>query len=247
MPVNGDLLARLEKMTSQLVLQLHAFVDSITGLNELVYDNLRSACVLLLQSCQEHRLNSGLLRGIAEDVGKLQEAQLGPHETACVNRLLLILARPARLFECIEFDPEDTAYLASERAVLEAALKHDMPTYIMDRLTVHFGVKTAEQAASDRSQTASPMPMAEFVGLGRVSYEDFKFEPLNAGAYGTVHLAQHVQTGEYVAIKELKKKNVIRKNLMRQVIAERNILQFARNAFIVTCSAHSRPRMLCIW
>ncbi len=61
-----------------------------------------------------------------------------------MKRLLLILARPARLFECIEFDPDDPdnpAVLAEEdRKLRNAAMKEDMPTYILNRLTADFGV-----------------------------------------------------------------------------------------------------------
>lgn len=73
-------------------------------------------------------------------------AQTNPasQELEYIRRLLLYLSRPARLLDCIEFDPEANDAAASERAVQQAALKHDIPTYIMGRLTAHFGVKAAE-------------------------------------------------------------------------------------------------------
>ncbi len=45
---------------------------------------------------------------------------------------------------------------------------------------------------------------------------------------------------------ELKKKDVIRKNLIHQAMAERTILQFARNPFIVNmfCSYQTRVSLL---
>ena len=111
--------------------------------------------------------------------------QQGPHteeEGNQVQRLLLLLARPARLLECIEFDPNEVASLLSsltaflfrsrrptplpgamasvpltvqglelsegERGLQQAALKHDVPTYIMGRLTAHFGGPSHEVCAT---------------------------------------------------------------------------------------------------
>lgn len=59
-----------------------------------------------------------------------------------IRRFLLLLARPGRMLECIEFDPEDMSdpMDTRERELQQAALKHDVPSYIMGRLTAHFGV-----------------------------------------------------------------------------------------------------------
>ena len=63
---------------------------------------------------------------------------------------------------------------------------------------------------------------------------DFTFEKrISAGNYGAVHLAKHTETGTVVAIKVLKKDKMGNKNEVQQVMAERDILQYAQNPFLV--------------
>ena len=77
----------------------------------------------------------------------------------------------------------------------------------------------------------------------RPNKHDFKFEKLiSAGAYGAVYLSRHIKSNEQVAIKVLKKKDVLAKNLMDQVLHERDIMQFAQNPFLINllCSFSSK-------
>ena len=55
----------------------------------------------------------------------------------------------------------------------------------------------------------------------------------SSGAYGAVHLGRHKETKESVAIKILKKKQMIDKNCAAQVFAEKEVLKFAQNPFVV--------------
>jgi serine/threonine protein kinase len=48
--------------------------------------------------------------------------------------------------------------------------------------------------------------------------------PLYSGAFGRVYLARKRATGDLYAIKVLKKLDMVRKNMVDHVIAERNIL-----------------------
>jgi microtubule-associated serine/threonine kinase len=79
---------------------------------------------------------------------------------------------------------------------------------------------------------ASP---AEFLKQNHTpTKSDFHFmKQLSSGAYGAVYLAKHSETQEQVAIKCLKKRDMLNKNMVHQVMAERDILMFARNPFIV--------------
>ena len=54
-----------------------------------------------------------------------------------MRQLLFILARPARILECLEAGPADED---AGRALHLEALKSEIPTYILRRLTAHFGV-----------------------------------------------------------------------------------------------------------
>ena len=56
-----------------------------------------------------------------------------------------------------------------------------------------------------------------------------------------VQLAKHIGTDELYAVKILKKKDMAMRNQAIQVLAERDILSFARNPFVVQmyCTFHT--------
>lgn len=57
------------------------------------------------------------------------------------------------------------------------------------------------------------------------SIKDFQIiKPVSRGAFGSVYLAKKVATGDYYAIKALKKSDMIAKNQITNVKAERTIL-----------------------
>jgi serine/threonine protein kinase len=64
--------------------------------------------------------------------------------------------------------------------------------------------------------------------------DDFhRVKLLSQGAYGCVYLARHRETLEYFAMKSLRKKDMANRNLVNQVLNERDILQFAQNPFVI--------------
>ncbi|XP_009408996.2 probable serine/threonine protein kinase IREH1 [Musa acuminata AAA Group] len=68
----------------------------------------------------------------------------------------------------------------------------------------------------------------------RTSIDDFEIiKPISRGAYGRVFLAKKRTTGDLFAIKVLKKADMIRKNAVESILAERNILITVRNPFVV--------------
>ncbi|KAI9200017.1 hypothetical protein LWI28_001562 [Acer negundo] len=68
----------------------------------------------------------------------------------------------------------------------------------------------------------------------RTSIDDFEIiKPISRGAYGKVFLARKRTTGDLFAIKVLKKLDMIRKNDIERILAERNILITVRNPFVV--------------
>jgi len=59
----------------------------------------------------------------------------------------------------------------------------------------------------------------------KVKFEDFEIiKPISRGAYGRVYLARKKKTGDIFAIKVLRKKDMVRKNAVEQVIDERRIM-----------------------
>ncbi|KAM0836605.1 hypothetical protein ACQ4PT_062211 [Festuca glaucescens] len=68
----------------------------------------------------------------------------------------------------------------------------------------------------------------------RTSIEDFEIiKPISRGAFGRVFLAKKRVTGDLFAIKVLKKADMIRKNAVESILAERDILISVRNPFVV--------------
>ncbi|XP_010500381.1 PREDICTED: probable serine/threonine protein kinase IRE3 isoform X2 [Camelina sativa] len=77
----------------------------------------------------------------------------------------------------------------------------------------------------------------------RITVDDFDFvKEISRGAFGHVILARKKTTGDLFAIKVLRKADMIRKNAVESIHAERDILINARNPFVVrffysfTCS-----------
>ncbi|XP_057250240.1 probable serine/threonine protein kinase IREH1 isoform X3 [Beta vulgaris subsp. vulgaris] len=81
-----------------------------------------------------------------------------------------------------------------------------------------------------RSLRTSPIHSAK----DRTSIDDFEIiKPISRGAFGRVFLAKKRTTGDLFAIKVLKKADMIRKNAVESILAERNILISVRNPFVV--------------
>ncbi|XP_028551628.1 probable serine/threonine protein kinase IRE4 isoform X2 [Dendrobium catenatum] len=69
----------------------------------------------------------------------------------------------------------------------------------------------------------------------RTGIDDFDLiKPISRGAFGRVFLARKRRTGDLFAIKVLKKLDMIRKNDVERILAERNILITVRNPFVAT-------------
>ncbi|KAI3517866.1 hypothetical protein L1887_17087 [Cichorium endivia] len=82
-----------------------------------------------------------------------------------------------------------------------------------------------------RSLRTSPMHSG---GKDRTSIDDFEIiKPISRGAFGRVFLAKKRTTGDLFAIKVLKKADMIRKNAVESILAERDILISVRNPFVV--------------
>ncbi|XAR61784.1 Non-specific serine/threonine protein kinase [Bertholletia excelsa] len=86
-------------------------------------------------------------------------------------------------------------------------------------------------SASQSSTTSTPRHPSN---KDRTTIEDFEIiKPISRGAFGKVFLARKRTTGDLFAIKVLKKLDMIRKNDIDRILAERNILITVRNPFVV--------------
>lgn len=78
--------------------------------------------------------------------------------------------------------------------------------------------------------------------------DDFKeIKLISNGAYGSVYLVKHIATGKRYALKRMNKNYLMLRNQVDQVFAERDILSFTDNPFVVSmiCSFETK-RHLCL-
>ncbi|KAF2361885.1 Microtubule-associated serine/threonine-protein kinase domain [Trinorchestia longiramus] len=96
-----------------------------------------------LQKSQEKLITSRYFYELSENLEKLlsetrdKSAEAAVHLTSLIKKLLLIVARPARLLECLEFDPEEFYHLleqAEGQARCNQGIKTDIPQYIITKL-----------------------------------------------------------------------------------------------------------------
>ncbi|XP_010540353.1 PREDICTED: probable serine/threonine protein kinase IRE4 isoform X2 [Tarenaya hassleriana] len=93
--------------------------------------------------------------------------------------------------------------------------------------------KESETILENTSQTSSGTA-PQLLQKDRTSIDDFEIiKPISRGAFGKVFLARKRTTGDFFAIKVLKKLDMIRKNDIERILAERNILITVRNPFVV--------------
>uniref|UniRef100_A0A8V0XG16 non-specific serine/threonine protein kinase n=1 Tax=Gallus gallus TaxID=9031 RepID=A0A8V0XG16_CHICK len=177
--------------------------------------------------------------------------------TQLVKKLLIIISRPARLLECLEFDPAEFYQLLTA-AEGQGLLKADIPRYIIGQLGLTRDpfpdVVHLEEPDSGGCNTPEPEEGAE-VGTGSVSVpkkppgeNDFEtIKLISNGAYGAVYLVRHRATRQRFAMKKINKQNLLLRNQVQQAFVERDILTFAENPFVVSmfCSFQTR-RHLCM-
>ena len=68
----------------------------------------------------------------------------------------------------------------------------------------------------------------------KVTINDFEIiKPISRGAFGKVYLSKKCSSNDLYAIKILKKDDMIRKNMVAHVLAERKVLSISNNPFVV--------------
>ncbi|XP_053953265.1 microtubule-associated serine/threonine-protein kinase 1 [Anastrepha ludens] len=318
---------------------------------EMARDCLHKSEAKLITSRYFYEMSENLERLLLETKDKSPEA--AAELTGVIKKLLLIISRPARLLECLEFDPEEFYQLleaAEGQAKAIQGIKADIPQYIIHKLGLNRdpiaemqqemketeavcegNQSTADAAAlTDASQgqaiplllnsphtcvtanfnssntllasdahaagsgTCTPqpplplqppqtpvaggpdVPMPSFAAaictavanatptatttLAQRSTaqqatqtaqpipneHDFDIVKLiSNGAYGAVYLVKHKTTRQRFAMKKINKNNLILRNQVEQVFAERDILSFADNPFVVSmyCSFETKKHL----
>ncbi|XP_031216476.1 microtubule-associated serine/threonine-protein kinase 4 isoform X20 [Mastomys coucha] len=177
-----------------------------------------------------------------------------------VRKILIVIARPARLLECLEFDPEEFYYLleAAEGHAKEGqGIKTDIPRYIISQLGLNkdpleemaqlgnYDSRTAETPETDESVSSSNTSLRLRRKPRESDFETIKL--ISNGAYGAVYFVRHKESRQRFAMKKINKQNLILRNQIQQAFVERDILTFAENPFVVSmyCSFETR-RHLCM-
>jgi len=111
-------------------------------------------------------------------------------------------------------------------------------------------MKVVTHPAPARSQSAARAkgdPKADEPSLSvELGIQDFEIvKPISKGAFGVVYLCKHKPTGEFFAVKVLKKADVRRKNQFNYVNSEKKIMAAVDCPFVVklVCSFQTRKNL----
>ncbi|XP_063726921.1 microtubule-associated serine/threonine-protein kinase 2-like isoform X4 [Symsagittifera roscoffensis] len=177
------------------------------------------------------------------------------------NKLLSIVSRPARLLECLEFDPEvfysrleSGQELAPVQWDLAERMNKDLPSYILrllgekrdiNRLSFYDSGGGYDSGRPNTPDTDESEPVPRALP-GEADFEQIKL--ISNGAYGAVYLVRHKLTKQRFAEKRIKKQDLVLRNMLDQVFAERDILMFAQNPFVVSmyCSFETKKHLCMI-
>ncbi|XP_074098538.1 microtubule-associated serine/threonine (MAST) protein kinase dop isoform X1 [Cotesia typhae] len=227
---------------------------------EMARDCLQKSQEKLITSRYFYEMTESLEHLLMETKDKSLEA--ATHLTGLIKKLLLIISRPARLLECLEFDPEEFYHLleqAEGQAKINNGIKADIPQYIISKLSLNRDpisdlqedINKLEDSASLNSSNldlASSSPHKDDDNKSqRVPCEsDYEVVKLiSNGAYGAVYLVKEKTTRQRFALKKINKNNLMLRNQVDQVFAERDIMSFTDNPFVVSmyCSFETKKHL----
>uniref|UniRef100_A0AAQ5ZIN6 non-specific serine/threonine protein kinase n=1 Tax=Amphiprion ocellaris TaxID=80972 RepID=A0AAQ5ZIN6_AMPOC len=252
---------RFPKATAQMEDRLleivtHCSPDSSLPLADGVLGFIQHQLVELVRDCLD-KSQKGLVtsRYFAELQEKLEKLLHEAYErseseevtviTQLVRKILIIISRPARLLECLEFDPEEFYHLleaAEGHAKVGQGIKTDIPRYIISQLGLTRDLLEGIQRCLNKApQTLTPTRRKPLES----DFETIKL--ISNGAYGAVYLVRHKETRQRFAMKKINRQNLVLRNQIQQAFVERDILTFAENPFVVSmfCSFETR-RHLCM-
>ncbi|CAH1393247.1 unnamed protein product [Nezara viridula] len=228
---------------------------------EIARDCLNKSEEKLITRRYFYEMSGNLERLLNETLEKSSEA--AAQLTGLIRRLLLIISRPARLLECLEFDPEEFYHLleqAEGQAKICQGIKDDIPQYIINKLglnrdpiedlNVEFTdirlKNISEENEGSRELTTNSSTKTENRFPRVPSEADFDVVKLvSNGAYGAVYLVRHKETRQRFAMKKIIKNNLMLRNQIEQVFAERDIMSFTDNPFVVSmyCSFETKKHL----
>ncbi|XP_062872467.1 microtubule-associated serine/threonine-protein kinase 1 isoform X2 [Trichomycterus rosablanca] len=264
---------RFPKATAQMEGRLKDFIksfspESVLPLADGVLSFIHHQIIELARDClhksQEALITTVYFCELQENLEKLLDDAYERSEsseltfiTDLVKKLLFIISRPARLLECLEFNPAEF-YLLMEAAEDHAKeghlMKTDIPRYIISQLgltrdpledVVNLESYDSEGPLTPETDDSTEGKIKMVKPPGEADFQTIKL--ISNGAYGAVYLVRHRETRQRFAMKKINKQNLILRNQIQQAFVERDILTFAENPFVVSmfCSFETR-RHLCM-
>uniref|UniRef100_A0A8C5D1G3 non-specific serine/threonine protein kinase n=1 Tax=Gouania willdenowi TaxID=441366 RepID=A0A8C5D1G3_GOUWI len=262
---------RFPRATAQMEDKLAEFIQAFTPENvlpladgvlsfihhqitELSRDCLTRAREGLITSVYFFELQENLEK-LLNDAFERSESSEVAFVTELVKKLLIIIARPARLLECLEFNPEEFYHLleaAEDHAKEGHLMKTDIPRYIISQLgltrdpiedMVNLDSYDSEGPVTPETDDSTEGKNKAMKPPGEADFQNIKL--ISNGAYGTVYLVRHLETRQRFAMKKINKQNLILRNQIQQAFVERDILTFAENPFVVSmfCSFETRQHL----
>uniref|UniRef100_A0A8C7G9B3 non-specific serine/threonine protein kinase n=1 Tax=Oncorhynchus kisutch TaxID=8019 RepID=A0A8C7G9B3_ONCKI len=229
---------RFPKATAQMEEHLAEFINAFSpesvlpladGVISFIHHQIAELSRDCLSKAREGLITTVYFFELQENLEKLlndayerSESSEVAFVTELVKKLLIIISRPARLLECLEFNPEEFYHLleaAEDHAKEGHLMKTDIPRYIISQL-----------------------------GLTRDPIEgELLTVCMHVCVSRAVYLVRHLETRQRFAMKKINKQNLILRNQIQQAFVERDILTFAENPFVVSmfCSFETR-RHLCM-
>uniref|UniRef100_A0A3Q3R7L7 non-specific serine/threonine protein kinase n=1 Tax=Monopterus albus TaxID=43700 RepID=A0A3Q3R7L7_MONAL len=252
---------RFPKATVQMEERLleivtHCSPDSSLPLADGVLGFIQHQLVELVRDCldksQKGLVTSRYFAELQEKLEKLLHERSESDEvtviTQLVRKILIIISRPARLLECLEFDPEEFYHLleaAEGHAKVGQGIKTDIPRYIISQLGLTRDPLEGKGVLCYEAFNAPQMLTPTRRKPLESDFETIKL--ISNGAYGAVYLVRHKETRQRFAMKKINRQNLVLRNQIQQAFVERDILTFAENPFVVSmfCSFETR-RHLCM-
>ncbi|XP_040047993.2 microtubule-associated serine/threonine-protein kinase 1 isoform X2 [Gasterosteus aculeatus] len=264
---------RFPKATAQMEGRLAEFIQAFSpenvlpladGVLSFIHHQIAELSRDCLAKSREGLITSVYFFELQENLEKLLQDAFERSEstevafvTELAKKLLIVISRPARLLECLEFNPEEFYHLleaAEDHAKEGHLMKTDIPRYIISQLgltrdliedMVTLDSYDSEGPLTPETDDSTEGKMRAMKAPEEADFQSIKL--ISNGAYGAVYLVRHLETRQRFAMKKINKQNLILRNQIQQAFVERDILTFAENPFVVSmfCSFETR-RHLCM-
>ncbi|GBM29661.1 Microtubule-associated serine/threonine-protein kinase 4 [Araneus ventricosus] len=265
---------RFPKATQQMEEKLRQFLnehrhydhsDSLDAVARFVHHQIIQMAEDCLIQSQNQSLTCNYFIELSENLEKLlcqcidKSPEAVQYMKSLIKKLLIIISRPARLLECLEFDPEEfyrMLEVVEGQAKVQQGVTTDIPKYIIKQLglnrdplaelnrdlsndlDLHYQTEQTDfctKAGRELFPKSKPPSESDFETVKLISN----------GAYGAVYLVRHIKSRIRFAMKKISKHNLMLRNQVEQAFAERDIMSFTDNPFVVSmfCSFETKKHL----